>query len=323
MPSLKSRVTLENLAWKKGITHTHERTTESLIELLLSNYLLYRRELNTIARSLDIKSYNKKSTNELLNNLRKYLVVKKLKDLHLNKFAKRHIRINELDRIQKLNELPHETLKKLGELQRIKNCNTSSKEDLIYALLRSENLNEDRYIASITNNIDTTIPGNEIRAKINDIKETLTRLGSILTNNERNRITKELYKSLKKLNNTNRNTRLRKKQKEQTLLKLIKQNNYLLKKERFMHTDYDDLEYQGISDLKPLYDYINISKYYESELFERALERNYERYRINGDRDKELSLNEYLNTVRTNVNELITKKKMNERKVQLAISIIF
>ena len=90
-----------------------------------------------------------------------------------------------------------------------------------------------------------------------------------------------------------------------------------------MHTDYDDLEYQGISDLKPLYDYINISKYYESELFESALERNYERYRINGDRDKELSLNEYLNTVTTNVNDLITKKKMNERKVQLSISTIF
>ena len=43
MSSLKSRVRLENLASKKGITHPHERTTESLIELLLSHYLLYRR----------------------------------------------------------------------------------------------------------------------------------------------------------------------------------------------------------------------------------------------------------------------------------------
>ena len=114
-----------------------------------------------------------------------------------------------------------------------------SKEDLIYALLRSENPNEDRYIAIITNNIDATILDNEIRAKINDIKETITRLGSILTNNEINKITKELYESLKKLNNTNRNTRLRKKQKEQMWLKLIKQNNYLLQKERLIHIDYD------------------------------------------------------------------------------------
>ena len=63
MPTLKSRVRLENLASNKGITHPHERTTESLIELLLSNYLLHRRELNTIARCLDIKSPSKISTN--------------------------------------------------------------------------------------------------------------------------------------------------------------------------------------------------------------------------------------------------------------------
>ena len=181
MTSLKSTVRLESLALKKGITHAHERTTESFIELLLSNYLLYRRELNTIARCLDIKSPNKTSINELINNLRKYLVVKKLEDLHLNKLAKRHIQINELDRIQKLYELPYETLKKLGELQRIKNYNTLSKEDLIYTLLRSKNPNEDNYPTHITNNIDTSELDNEIRAKIKDIRETVTRLGGVLT----------------------------------------------------------------------------------------------------------------------------------------------
>ena len=80
-----------------------------------------------------------------------------------------------------------------------------------------------------------------------------------------------------------------------------------------MHTDYDDIQYQGIMELKPLYNYISLDEYYQPELFESALERNNERYRINGDRDKELSLNEYLNTVRTNVNDLITKKKMHEK----------
>ena len=105
--------------------------------------------------------------------------------------------------------------------------------------------------------------------------------------------------------------------------RLIEQNNSLVRKERFMHTDYDDIQYQGLMELNPLYNYIILDEYYQPELFESLRERNYERYRINGDRDKELSLNEYLNTVRTNVNDLITKKKMNETKVQLAISIIF
>ena len=64
MPALKSRMRLENLASKNGITNAHEKTTEALIESLLSNYLLYRRELNIIARCLDIKSPSKISTNE-------------------------------------------------------------------------------------------------------------------------------------------------------------------------------------------------------------------------------------------------------------------
>ena len=90
-----------------------------------------------------------------------------------------------------------------------------------------------------------------------------------------------------------------------------------------MYSDYDDLQYQGITESKPLYNYTILDEQNEPELFDSALERNYEMYRINGDKDKDLSLIDYLNTVRSNVNDLITKKKVNERKVQLAISIIF
>ena len=90
-----------------------------------------------------------------------------------------------------------------------------------------------------------------------------------------------------------------------------------------MHLNYDDLQYQGISDLKHTFDNISIDTYYDAELFAGALERTYERYRINGDRNKELSLTDYLKTVRPNVVELITKKKANERKAQLDLSIVF
>ena len=90
-----------------------------------------------------------------------------------------------------------------------------------------------------------------------------------------------------------------------------------------MHSNYDDLQYQGISELKPMYYYNILDQYYEPKLFDSALEINYEMYRINGDKDKELSLIDYLNTVRPNVAELITKKKVNERKNQLVISLMF
>ena len=86
---MKSRVKLENLAIKKGIIQPHEKTTESLIELLLSNYLLNKRQLNIITRNLDIKKPNKLSLNELVNIFRNYLTVKKLEELGLNTLKKK------------------------------------------------------------------------------------------------------------------------------------------------------------------------------------------------------------------------------------------
>ena len=65
----------------------------------------------------------------------------------------------------------------------------------------------------------------------------------MLTNKERNKVTKELYDLLKRVNNKNRNTILRKKQKENILLRVIEQHNYLSENERFMDIDYDDLQY--------------------------------------------------------------------------------
>ena len=78
-----------------------------------------------------------------------------------------------------------------------------------------------------------------------------------------------------------------------------------------MHIDYDDLQYHGISDIKNTCNYIEINNYYDPKLIASAYEKNYESYRINGDKNKELSLNDYLNTIRPNVNELITKKKVS------------
>ena len=77
---MKTRVLSENLAIKKGITQPHEKTTESLIKLLLSNHLLYRKELNIIAKNLNIKKPTKLSSNELVNIFKNYQTIKKLDD---------------------------------------------------------------------------------------------------------------------------------------------------------------------------------------------------------------------------------------------------
>ena len=128
---------------------------------------------------------------------------------------------------------------------------------------------------------------------------------------------------MKKVNNTNRNTRLKKRQKENILIKLIEHHNSLEKKEKYMDHNYDDLQYQGIGDIKNTLAIISVDSYYEPELIASAFDKHYERYRINGDKNKQLSLNAYLDTVRQNVVELITKKNIDEKKVQLVLSVLF
>ena len=119
---------------------------------------------------------------------------------------------------------------------------------------------------------------------------------------EKNKIKKQIYKLLKKKEN---------------ILKLIKHDNFLSKKEPYMDIDYYDLQYQSITDISQLIHPIVIDKHYEPELIASAFHKNSERYQINSDKNKELSFNEYLNIVRENFKELIDKNEiLGERKVQ-------
>ena len=181
---------------KKGIKQPHEKTTESLIELILKDGLLNRKELIIIAKNLNIKKSHKLSINSLINLFRDFLIKKELNDLGLNKLSERYVSINELDRIRKLNELSHIVLKELGKLQQIENYDSQSKEDLIYALLRSNNPNEDNYISRITLKYDTSTLNNKMKEQIDDIKQLVVRLGNLLTNKEKTKITKNLQDTL-------------------------------------------------------------------------------------------------------------------------------
>ena len=100
---------------------------------------------------------------------------------------------------------------------------------------------------------------------INDTKQLLIRLENILTNKERNEITKELFESFKRINST----------KENLLKRFIEQSNLLVQKERFSHTDYDDLQYRGLSDIKPLFNYFILEDYYAPQLINSAFEKNH------------------------------------------------
>ena len=143
-----------------------------------------------------------------------------------------------------------DNLKKIAILQRIKNYDNLSREDLIYTILRSEsNPVESNYMKYINNNSD-----DKIKAKINNIRIILGRSGNIVAKSDRNKIRKNLYEIEKK-------QRLTKSQKEKIYDLLIKLANTLDKKESYKYSDYDDLDYSGIKDLINLFTSISNNKY--------------------------------------------------------------
>ena len=85
-------------------------------------------------------------------------------------------------------------------MRRIKNCDNLTKEELISSLLKSEtNPVERNYMKYFNNSFN-----DEIKSKINDISLILSRLGNIVTRNDRKKIKKELHE-IEKRNNLSDN----------------------------------------------------------------------------------------------------------------------
>ena len=111
--------------------------------------------------------------------------------MKLDKIAKKqNISRNELRKAEKLQSKSIDELKEIAILRRIKNYDNLSKEDLIFSLLKSEsNLVERNYMEYFNNSTN-----DEIKSKINDIRLILSRLGNIVTKNDRKKIKKSFMK---------------------------------------------------------------------------------------------------------------------------------
>ena len=122
---------------------------------------------------------------------------KKLLKMKLEKIGKiQNISENHLSRPKKLQNKSIDKLQGIAKLRRIKNYDDLTKEDLIFNLLKSEsNPAECNYIKYFNNNNN-----DEIKSKINYIRIILSRLGNIITKNERKKIKKDLYEIEKKNN---------------------------------------------------------------------------------------------------------------------------
>ena len=93
-------------------------------------------------------------------------------------------------------------LKEIAKLRRIKNRGILKKEGLITSILKSESSNAERnYMKHFNTNVDNNNVDNNVnddydgktRGKIRDIRTMLSRLGDIVTKDDRVKIKKELH----------------------------------------------------------------------------------------------------------------------------------
>ena len=139
----------------------------------------------------------------------------------------------------------------------IKNKDKLKKEGLITSILKLEISNVERsymkhFDTNVDNNTTTSVDTNDDtydakrRDKIGDIRVILSRLGDIVTKDDRLRIRKELYEVENKKN-------LLDGEKEKIYDNLVELVNKLNKKEKYRYHDRDDLDHRGIRDIQNLF----------------------------------------------------------------------
>ena len=290
-------------------------STDALIEALHAKQYFYRKDYNLTAEKRSIVEPHKMSTEDLLNALyrydikrKSYSIRRKFRRLSLSKFIKKDVSESDLRKARKLQNVLDD-LKKIAKLRRIKNYDDLLKEDLMYTILRSEkNLLEDNYTKYININTD-----DKIKAKTNNIRLILARLGNIVTKKDRHKIRKELYEIEKK-------KRLTKTQKEKIYNRLIEIANILDKIETYKYHNHDDLDYFRIRDIESLFTNIDDDDdddYYKPVLVKSSFKNNYEYYEIRGGRYKYLSLNQYLYKITPELTGLINEKKNNKNEQKI------
>ena len=94
---------------------------------------------------------------------------------------------------------------------------------------------------------------------------------------------------------------------------LVELVNKLNKKEKYRYHDRDDLDYHGIRDIENVFDNIDDDdNYYKPILVKSSFDENYKYYESRGDKGKKLSIEQYLDMIKSYLSDLINKKKAIE-----------
>ena len=189
-------------------------------------------------------------------------------------------------------------------MKRIRNIENLTKEDLIIALLKSVSSTAEHNFEKLfdNNTVDDDTNDGKIRGRISGIRMILSRLGNTVTNNDRNKIKKKLYETGKKENLSN-------KEKENTYDDLVELAKAFDKKEKNKYHDSDDQDYYRIREIENLFDNYNDDGYYKPILVESSFKNNYKYYECRVDKDKKLSVRQYLHKIMPYLSDLINDDK--------------
>ena len=128
---------------------------------------LTKNELRLIARNRDIKNYQNMSKEKLLSTFDKLeRVTKNLSKNGLTQITKmQNLSLNELEQIERMNNLSLNKLKQTVKTRRIKTNKNTSKEELLIALLKSNQSHAQLYKSESNNTEieDTRKIFNELR----------------------------------------------------------------------------------------------------------------------------------------------------------------
>ena len=133
----------------------------------------------------------------------------------------------------------------------------------------------------------------------------LGRLCNTITKNDRKNIKKELYEIEHKKN-------LSDIEKGKNSVNLVELVNKLNKKEKYKYHDHDDLDHHGIRDIENLFDNDNDNDYYKPIFVKSSFKENYKYYESQGDKDKKLSVEQYLDMIKPYLSDLINENESNE-----------
>ena len=94
-------------------------------------------------------------------------------------------------------------------------------------------------------------------------------------------------------------------------------------KEKHGLYDHDDLDYNGITDIEILLGEISEEDYYKPIFVKSSFNGNYKYYESRGDKEKRLSVNQYLNKIAPYLYDLINDHRIVRRvcKIQICMHI--